>query len=113
MNGAQVLFLPGAAGAGAFWTPIVERLPKACRAEALDLPGLGSVPARADVAGYDDLVRYVARKIHAPTTLIAQSMGAYIAIELALRSARRHGSRTRSSDGRRRHADAWSGRVAR
>ena len=41
MSGAQILFLPGAAGAGAFWTPIVERLPKACRAEALDLPGLG------------------------------------------------------------------------
>ena len=88
MNGTQVLFLPGAAGAGAFWTPIVERLPKACRAEALDLPGLGSVPARADVAGYDDLVDYVARRIDAPTTLVAQSMGAYVAIELALRYPR-------------------------
>jgi pimeloyl-ACP methyl ester carboxylesterase len=88
MNGTQVLFLPGAAGAGAFWTPIVERLPKACRAEALDLPGLGSVPARGDVAGYDDLVGYVARRIDVPTTVVAQSMGAYIAIELALRYPR-------------------------
>jgi pimeloyl-ACP methyl ester carboxylesterase len=88
MNGTQVLFLPGAAGAGAFWTPIVERLPKACRAEVLDLPGLGSVPARGDVAGYDDLVGYVARRIDVPTTLVAQSMGAYVAIELALRYPR-------------------------
>jgi hypothetical protein len=45
----------------------------ACRAEALDLPGLGSVPARGDVAGYDDLVGDVARRIDVPTTLVAQS----------------------------------------
>jgi pimeloyl-ACP methyl ester carboxylesterase len=88
MKSAQILFLPGAAGAGAFWTPIVERLPKACRAEALDLPGLGSVPARPDVAGNDGLVEYVGRRINAPTTLVAQSMGAYIAIELALQYPR-------------------------
>jgi hypothetical protein len=45
----------------------------ACRAEALDLSGLGSVPAHGDVAGYDDLVGYVARRIDVPTTLVAQS----------------------------------------
>jgi 2-hydroxy-6-oxonona-2,4-dienedioate hydrolase len=85
MSGSPLLFLPGAAGAGAFWAPILERLPRAWPVEALDLPGLGSIPARADVASYGDLVEYVARRMIAPTTLVAQSMGAYIAIELASR----------------------------
>ena len=111
MNGTQVLFLPGAAGAGALWTPIVERLPKACRAEALACPASDG-QARADVAGYDDLVGYVARRIDAPTRLVAQSMGPYVAIELALRSPR--GVTGLVSPQRREASNAiMSGRVAR
>jgi pimeloyl-ACP methyl ester carboxylesterase len=58
------------------------------RTQALDLPGLGSIPARADVASYSDLVKYVAKKIDTPTALVGQSMGAFVAIELALRYPR-------------------------
>ena len=52
---------------------------------AADLPGLGSVPARPDVRSYDDLVAYIAPTILCPTVLVAQSMGAYVALQLALR----------------------------
>jgi pimeloyl-ACP methyl ester carboxylesterase len=86
MNAARaVTFVPGAAGAGSFWTPVVERLPTTWRTQALDLPGLGCVPARANVASYSDLVKYVAKKIDTPTALVGQSMGAFVALELALR----------------------------
>src|SRR5262245_39420609 len=81
----DVLLVPGAAGSAAFWDPIVERLPAEWRVQAIDLPGLGSVPAKPDVNGYDDLADYVARTIAAPTMVVAQSMGAFIALQLALR----------------------------
>ncbi|HJZ76140.1 MAG TPA: alpha/beta fold hydrolase [Vicinamibacterales bacterium] len=81
----RIAFVPGAAGAGAFWSPIVQRLPADWLAEALDLPGLGTIPARADVGSYDDLAEYVHEKIARPTVLVAQSMGVYIALALALR----------------------------
>src|SRR5262245_8386312 len=82
---SRLLLVPGAAGAASFWEPIIERLPAGWQMEALDLPGLGSVPARPDVCGYDDLVDYVARAIHGPTAVVAQSMGAYVGLQLALR----------------------------
>jgi hypothetical protein len=41
--------LPGAADASSFWAPIIERLPTAWHVQAIDLPGLGSVPAQPDV----------------------------------------------------------------
>ena len=81
----NVLFLPGAAGAGAFWNPVIGQLPPDWRKQAVDLPGLGSVPARPEVRSYDDLVAYVAPLIVDPTALVAQSMGAYVALQLALR----------------------------
>lgn len=77
--------MPGAAGAGAFWAPVVERLPTTWQIRVLDLPGLGRIPRRADVASYSDLVDYVARTIETPTALVAQSMGAFVVLELALR----------------------------
>ena len=42
----RVALVPGAAGSAAFWTPITERLPDDWIVTAIDLPGLGSVPAR-------------------------------------------------------------------
>lgn len=81
----NMTFVPGAAGAGSFWAPIIERLPTMWRLRALDLPGLGTVHSRADVASYGDLVDYVAGTITTPTALAAQSMGSFIALELALR----------------------------
>jgi pimeloyl-ACP methyl ester carboxylesterase len=54
-------------------------------AHLVDLPGLGSVPARPDVSSYHDLVDFVATVITSPTVLVAQSMGGFIALQLALR----------------------------
>jgi pimeloyl-ACP methyl ester carboxylesterase len=80
-----VTFVPGAAGAGAFWLPVVQCLPASWDIDVLDLPGLGAVPARENIAAYDDLVAYVKARIARPTVLVAQSMGAYIALSVALR----------------------------
>jgi pimeloyl-ACP methyl ester carboxylesterase len=81
----DVVLLPGAAGAGAFWAPLIERLPGDWHARSIDLPGLGSVPAQPGVDSYDELVDYVARTITGPTVVVAQSMGTYIALQLTLR----------------------------
>ena len=80
-----VTFVPGAAGAGAFWSPVVQRLPATWEIDVPDLPGLGAVPARESIANYDDLVAYVKARIARPTVVVAQSMGAYIALSVALR----------------------------
>jgi pimeloyl-ACP methyl ester carboxylesterase len=80
----RVVLLPGAAGAAGFWTPIVERLPNEWTVTALDLPGLGSVPTRDDIRSYEDLAEYVAKIIEAPTAIVAQSMGVYVALRVAL-----------------------------
>jgi len=78
-------FVPGAAGLGSFWSPVLERLPRTWRTQLLDLPGLGPVPSSPTVSSYDDLVDYVARTIATPTILVGQSMGAFISLQLALR----------------------------
>ncbi|HTV20176.1 MAG TPA: alpha/beta fold hydrolase [Polyangiaceae bacterium] len=84
MNALDLTFVPGAAGLGSFWAPIIERLPADWKTRTFDLPGLGPVPPSPDVQSYDDLVRLVARAIDAPTVLVGQSMGAYLSLKLAL-----------------------------
>jgi pimeloyl-ACP methyl ester carboxylesterase len=81
----QATFIPGAAGQGRFWSPVAERLQPTWRTCVVDLPGLGPVPARPDVSSYHDLVDFVAIGITSPTVLVAQSMGGYVALQLALR----------------------------
>ena len=81
----QATFIPGAAGQGRFWSPVAERLQPKWRTCVVDLPGLGPVPARPDVSSYHDLVDFVATGITSPTVLVAQSMGGYVALQLALR----------------------------
>jgi len=84
MTPFDLSFVPGAAGLGAFWSPIIERLPEGWTKRTFDLPGLGPVPSSPDVQSYDDLARYVARSIPAPTVLVGQSMGCYVSLKLAL-----------------------------
>jgi len=84
MAPVDLTFVPGAAGLGSFWSPIIERLPADWKARTLDLPGLGPVPPAPGVQSYDDLARHVASAIAAPTVLVGQSMGGYIALKLAL-----------------------------
>ena len=78
-------FLPGAAGLGNFWSPVIDCLPAMWRTQIVDLPGLGPVPSHPAVSSYDSLVEYVARAIQTPTVLVGQSMGAFVALQLALR----------------------------
>jgi pimeloyl-ACP methyl ester carboxylesterase len=82
---SRVVFVPGAAGAATFWRPIIERLPAHLEPQAFDLPGLGAVPPHVGIHGYDGLVEYVRAGIDTPAMVVAQSMGAYIALTLALR----------------------------
>jgi hypothetical protein len=70
-HATRVALVPGAAGSAAFWTPITERLPDDWIVTAIDLPGLGSVPARGDIRGYDDLAEYVAGIVAAPSAIVA------------------------------------------
>jgi pimeloyl-ACP methyl ester carboxylesterase len=81
----DVTFVPGAAGLGAFWDPLVEKLPSTWTTRTFNLPGLGPVPPQKDVQSYSDLVDHVARAIPGPTVLVGQSMGGYVSLELALR----------------------------
>lgn len=81
----DLTFVPGAAGLGSFWDPVRQQLPSEWRTRSLDLPGLGPVPPRPEVQSYLQLADYVAGAIDRPTALIAQSMGAYVALELTLR----------------------------
>jgi pimeloyl-ACP methyl ester carboxylesterase len=78
-------FVPGAAGLGSFWVPVVERLPATWRTRLIDLPGLGPVPPHPAVSSYDSLVDCVAQTLPAPTVLVGQSMGGFVALQLALR----------------------------
>jgi 2-hydroxy-6-oxonona-2,4-dienedioate hydrolase len=81
----DITFVPGAAGLGSFWDPIVQRLPATWAKRTVDLPGLGPVPPRADIESYGQLVDHVARAINKPTVLVGQSMGGFIALKVALR----------------------------
>jgi len=78
----KTLFLPGASGSASFWKPVAD----AARLEGtfFSWPGLGGEPADPDVNSIDDLIARVAHEITEPVNLVAQSMGGYIAIQLAL-----------------------------
>jgi pimeloyl-ACP methyl ester carboxylesterase len=82
---ANVVFLPGAGGAGAFWRPVSERLPGPWSQTLLNWPGAGLEPRDPRVNGFDDLISLVAGRIDGEADLVAQSMGGVVAIGLALR----------------------------
>jgi pimeloyl-ACP methyl ester carboxylesterase len=79
----KTLFLPGAGGSASFWKPFAAHV-------ELDgiffaWPGLGTEPFQPHISKIDDLIDLVANEITEPVNIIAQSMGGYIAIKLALR----------------------------
>jgi pimeloyl-ACP methyl ester carboxylesterase len=80
----RVLFLPGVAGAAAFWQPAGARLPASWTSHYLSWPGLGNEPADPGVTGFDDLVAIVERRLDAPSDLVAQSMGGVVAARVAI-----------------------------
>jgi pimeloyl-ACP methyl ester carboxylesterase len=79
----RVLFLPGASGDGRFWRPVADRLPP-CEKILLDWPGLGHVPPRPEIRGFDDLVTLTLGYMDRPVDLVAQSMGGVVALMAVL-----------------------------
>ncbi|TNC08897.1 alpha/beta hydrolase [Methylobacterium terricola] len=78
----KTLFLPGAGGSASFWKPVAVHA--GLDGVFVSWPGLGDEPPDPAVGCIDDLVSLAARQIREPTALIAQSMGGYVAIKLAL-----------------------------
>ncbi len=78
----KTLFLPGAGGSASFWRPLAERAQ--LDGEFLGWPGLGNEPADPSINRIDDLVAFAASEVTEPVNIIAQSMGGYIALKLAL-----------------------------
>lgn len=81
----RVTFVPGAAGRGSFWEPVAAALPSTWTRTLIDLPGLGTTPAVDGVSSYDDLAHHVESRLSGPGVVVAQSMGACVALQLAWR----------------------------
>jgi pimeloyl-ACP methyl ester carboxylesterase len=81
----HITLIPGAAGLAAFWDPIRAELPAEWRQHTFDLPGVGPVPAQPHIQSFDQLVEHIARGCEAPGIVAGQSMGGYVALQLALR----------------------------
>lgn len=80
----RVVFLPGAGGAAEFWHPVGRRLPSRWEKRYVSWPGLGGEPTDPAVKGFDDLASLVEKHLTIPVQLVAQSMGAVVAIRVAL-----------------------------
>jgi pimeloyl-ACP methyl ester carboxylesterase len=82
----HLLFLPGAGGAAAFWHPLGALLPAEWDRTYLNWPGLGHEGHRDGFEGFDALTAWAARHLaETGNVVIAQSMGAIVALRLALR----------------------------
>lgn len=79
-----MIFFPGAAGDGDFWSPVAARLPADWDKRLLSWPGAGDVPASPEVNGYEDLVKLAAAAVPDCSDVVAQSMGGAVAIGVAL-----------------------------
>lgn len=79
----RILFLPGASGDGRFWQPVAAQLPPGEKI-LLDWPGLGAVPPRPEIRGFDDLATLVLGHMDREVDLVAQSMGGVVAVLAAL-----------------------------
>lgn len=79
----KTLYLPGAVGSQDFWRHAAERLAYPFR--LFSWPGLGDQPADPDIKCIDDLISLVAQEIDQPVAIVAQSMGGFVALKLALK----------------------------
>ncbi|HEU0074947.1 MAG TPA: alpha/beta hydrolase [Dehalococcoidia bacterium] len=80
----RVVFLPGASGKRAFWQPVAERLGLGNDALLFAWPGFGDEPADLRIQRLSDLAAYCIHRLDGPSTLIAQSMGGVVALQIAL-----------------------------
>src|SRR4051812_35539968 len=81
----SITLIPGAAGLSSFWDPIRAHLPASWQPHSFDLPGFGPVPAHPEIQSYDQLVDWIARGLPRAGVVAGQSMGGFIALQLALR----------------------------
>jgi pimeloyl-ACP methyl ester carboxylesterase len=82
----RLLFLPGAGGRASFWQPVGDLLPPEWERHYFSWPGLGLQPSDPAVQGLEDLIGLVIAKLDQPADLIAQSMGALVALMVTLRA---------------------------
>lgn len=88
----ELIFLPGAAGSAEFWKPLGELLPREWGKTYLAWPGCGEEPASEAIRSFGDMEKFVEQRLPSgPVDLVAQSMGGYVALRLALK----HGDRIR------------------
>ena len=80
----KMLFLPGAGASASFWRPVADRLDVGRKKHFFSWPGLGNEPPDPKVRRVDDLVEMVLSHLDEPADLIAQSMGGYVAVRVAL-----------------------------
>jgi pimeloyl-ACP methyl ester carboxylesterase len=80
----HVALLPGAGGAGEFWEPVADRLPRHWPRTLFSWPGAGEQPHDPAVRGYADLIERTADALPEGSDLVAQSMGGVVAIGIAL-----------------------------
>lgn len=78
----KMLFLPGAVGSASFWKPVAIR--SQLNGVFFAWPGLGAETPEPGIDGIKDLEELVAKEITEPVCIVAQSMGGFIAIKLAL-----------------------------
>lgn len=79
-----LVYLPGASGRGAVWRPIAERLARRRPPLLCDYPGLGDDASTGGIESLWDLARLVAARLPPRFDLAALSMGAAVALRLAL-----------------------------
>lgn len=84
---SRLLFLPGAGGDPKFWMPVGELLPTGSEKIYLGWPGLGNEVAHPSVSSIEDLVFLVEAQMGLePVDILAQSLGGYVALKVALRN---------------------------
>jgi pimeloyl-ACP methyl ester carboxylesterase len=89
----SLVFLPGAGGRAAFWSPVAERLRELGPQVLMAWPGFGDVPADPGIRSLDDLHGWLLARLPAGRLwLVAQSMGGVLAIRLAIEAPERVGA---------------------
>jgi poly(3-hydroxyoctanoate) depolymerase len=82
---APMVFLPGAGGRSAFWSPVAERLADLGPARRFDWPGFGGAPPDPTIRSTDELFAWLLSQLPpGPSHVVAQSMGGVLAVRLAI-----------------------------
>lgn len=79
-----IAYLPGASGSGSVWRPIAQRLSSRRAPILCDYPGLGNDSTTEGIDSLWDLARDVLRALPPRCDLVALSMGAAVALRLAI-----------------------------